>query len=145
MYPFHYILKAHNITMFAGFQVLLVSLYIDGFFAETVVTSNVGQIAGFQKDIEIDGKRTIITEFLGIPYGKDTSGQSIFRRPVPKAHFNGTFNAFTISLPCMQIPTEGTNSTGMTEDCLMLNIFVPRDFTSKTATSLLPVMIWVHG
>ena len=126
-------------------HVILVSLCIGGLVAQTVVTTNVGKIAGFQRDVEIDGKRSVVTEFMGIPYGEDTSGQNRFRRPVPKARFNGTFNAFTISPPCMQIPTIGANSTGMTEDCLMLNIFVPHDFSSTSLTKLLPVMVWIHG
>ena len=111
---------------------------------EIVVTTNVGKIAGKQKEKEILGKRVNVTEFFGIPYAEDTSGQNRFRRPIPKAPFNQTFHAFTISPPCMQLSTLVADNKDMTEDCLMLNIFVPRSFHDNKAEKL-PVMVWIHG
>ena len=133
------VLLVHVMLLMCGF------LLIGHVEAHTIVTTKVGQISGFQKDVEIDGKHAIVTEFLGIPYGEDTSGQNRFRRPIPKAPFNQTFNASTLSPPCMQTPAVGANSSGMTEDCLMLNVYVPGNVSSSNGGKLLPVMIWVHG
>lgn len=126
------------------FVLLLVAVENSFSRSDVVVTTNVGKIAGLKREIEILGKRMVITEFLGIPYAEDTSGKNRFRRPVPKSPFKQTFNAFTVSPPCMQLPTLASNFTDMTEDCLMLNIFVPRDFNTNN-TDKLPVMTWVHG
>lgn len=129
------------------FTSLLICQLIDQSVSQTVVTTNVGKIAGFQTQYTIFGKVNIVTKFLGIPYAEDTSGQNRFKKPIPKAPFNATFNASTISIPCMQAPAIGTNNViNMTEDCLTLNIFVPRDLNSNSTTmAKLPVMIWIHG
>ena len=110
------------------------------------VSTRVGAIAGLRKELDIAGQRKVLTEFLGIPYGEDTSGQNRFKRPIPKATFNTTYNAFELPPPCMQFPNILSNcTTNMTEDCLMLNIYVPRDIGSMASPGLLPVMIWIHG
>ena len=112
---------------------------------EKVVMTNVGKIAGYVHTIDIDGQQKVLTEFLGIPYAEDTSGKNRFARPVPKAAFNETFNAFTISPPCMQTSIVNALTINMTEDCLMLNIYVPFDLSSHTGSDLVPVMVFIHG
>ena len=112
--------------------------------SEVLVTTTVGKIAGKQKEKYVIDRMVNMTEFFGIPYAEDTSGQNRFRRPIPKAPFNYTFKAFTLSPPCMQLTTLIADNKDMTEDCLMLNIFVPRSFHGSD-TEKLPVMIWIHG
>ena len=94
------------------FVLLVVVLFqiicIIGF--ETIVSTSVGTIAGLQKRIEIDGQQRVVTEFLGIPYGEDTSGQNRFRRPVPKVPFHETYKAYTISPTCMQLTISSTSA-----------------------------------
>ena len=111
----------------------------------TVVVTNVGKIAGFVNTIDIDGRQKILTEFFGIPYAEDTSGKNRFARPVPKAAFNDTFDAFTIAPPCMQKSIANALTINMTEDCLMLNIYVPNNLSNHTWSQLVPVMIFIHG
>ena len=112
--------------------------------SETIVNTSIGRIAGLSNRINLLGKQYTVTKFLGIPYGEDTSGSNRFKKPVPKAPFNETFYAYTSSTPCMQAILRG-DPYNRTEDCLRLNIFVPRDFQSASATDKLPVMIWLHG
>ena len=112
---------------------------------ETVVVTNVGRIAGFVKTVDIDGQQNVLTEFLGIPYAEDTSGVNRFARPIPKAKFNETFNAFTISPSCIQKSVANALTSNMTEDCLMLNIYVPFNLSSYTGSQLFPVMVFIHG
>ena len=134
-----------------SFILLLLHVYCvfaDSALTPVTVSTNVGAISGIRKQLDIAGKPTKNTKFLGIPYAEDTSGQNRFKRPIPKANFTGTFNAYTLSPPCMQFPNLLSNcTTNMTEDCLMLNIYVPRDLgrTSPSRLVLLPVMIWIHG
>ena len=132
--------------MYSVFLLMVFCQSSYGSLSPTVVVTSVGAIAGLRKTTNIAGQRKVITEFLGIPYGEDTSGNNRFRKPIPKAHFSLTFNAFTLSPPCMQFPNLLSNcTTGMTEDCLMLNIYVPQDLGTNTSSGLLPVMIWIHG
>ena len=126
------------------FLLLFTILQTSKCVTETVVNTTVGKIAGLSTRVDILGKQYMVTKFLGIPYGEDTSGSNRFRRPVPKAPFNDTFYAYTLSTPCMQAILRG-NPFNRTEDCLRLNIFVPRDFQSLSPTDKLPVMIWLHG
>ena len=128
------------------FSFLLFEIFSSG-LSQPVVSTNVGKIAGFKKELDINGRIRTVTEFLGIPYAEDTSGQNRFRKPIPKAHFNGTFNAFTASPSCMQLNILNAFTDNMTEDCLMLNIYVPMDLSTQndTNTKLFPVMIWIHG
>lgn len=112
--------------------------------SETIVNTSIGRIAGLSDRIDILGQQFTVTKFLGIPFGEDTSGSNRFRKPIPKAPFNETFYAYTPSTPCMQAILRG-DPYNRTEDCLRLNIFVPRDLQSASATDKLPVMIWLHG
>jgi para-nitrobenzyl esterase len=79
-----------------------------------------------------------VAEFLGIPYAAPPVGPLRWRPPnKPPAHA-GTLNAGAYGPACEQSLTIDPVS----EDCLTLNIFAP---ASATASSKLPVMVWVHG
>ena len=97
------------------------------------------------KTIGIDGQQKVLTEFLGIPYAQDTSGKNRFARPDPKAPFNETFKAYAISPPFMQENILNAFTTNITEDCLMLNVYVPFNLSGRTDSKLIPVMIFIHG
>ena len=129
-----------------GFKFVLFLCSIVGrdVLSQPVVSSKVGRIVGIVKDINIDGQRMLTTEFLGIPYAEDTSGQNRFMRPIPKAPFIDTFYAVTISPTCIQFYEGKTPPPRMTEDCLSLNVYVPRRF-QVPSTNQLPVIIWIHG
>jgi len=77
-------------------------------------------------------------QFRGIPYAAPPVGQLRWRPPhAPPAHA-GTLDATKFSPACEQSLT----SDPVSEDCLTLNIFAPREATSA---SKLPVMVWIHG
>ena len=85
--------------------------------SQTIVSMVVGRIAGVRKQTDIEGNTRVVTQFLGIPYGEDTSGHNRFRRPVPKAPFNKTYEAYIILPSCMQLIVPGFDAIDMTEDC----------------------------
>ncbi|KOB69443.1 Carboxylesterase CarE-11, partial [Operophtera brumata] len=91
---------------------------------DRIVTTSVGSIQG---DLDSDGG---YYKFLGIPYGHDA---------VPYPQFDGIYQANNDTDICPQ--DQGGEAVGVL-DCLNLHVYVP---ASATATSRLPVMIWIHG
>jgi para-nitrobenzyl esterase len=84
----------------------------------------------------------LMDEFLGIPYAAPPVGPLRWRPPQPAAHWHGIRAATAFAPHCPQPPSPfGKESTS--EDCLYLNVFVPKQFSGRHAA--LPVMVWVHG
>ena len=83
-----------------------------------------------------------IDEYLGIPYGEDTTGNNRWKAPLPKKPWAPkTFAATTFGDTC---PGSGcTLGIYDSEDCLHLNLFKPSGSSSNLMN--LPVMIWIHG
>ena len=82
-----------------------------------------------------------VNEWLGIPYAAPPVGQLRWYPPQPPAPFTGTYQATQFGSSCPQgISQFGRPSTN--EDCLFLNIYAP---AGATASSRLPVMVWIHG
>ncbi len=83
-------------------------------------------------------------EFLGIPYAQPPVGPLRWRAPVPVRPWRGVRPAVRFGHPCAQPPFGPWNqhdaATGR-EDCLFLNVIVPRWPVKKS----LPVMFWIHG
>lgn len=75
--------------------------------------------------------------YMGIPYAEDTSGKNRWAPPVPKANWNGTWDA-TVYGPTCPGAQNGTES----EDCLSLNVWVP---TTADASVQFNVAVWIHG
>ncbi|KAF2170256.1 hypothetical protein M409DRAFT_19859 [Zasmidium cellare ATCC 36951] len=87
--------------------------------------------------------------FWGIQYGQDTGGSNRFKPPKPFVPEHGcTVEATRPRAACPQ--EKGTNSlplylgniTEISEDCLLLNVARPN---GTTASSKLPVMVYIHG
>lgn len=121
-----------------------------------VATANliVGAIAN---PFVVDSKRHVsyqgiitspgIETFLGIPYGKDTSGVRRFAPPEPFTAPSGyLFNATAAGPSCPQQSGGGflysTNVTYMSENCLNLLLARPANITHGAK---LPVMTYIYG
>jgi para-nitrobenzyl esterase len=97
------------------------------------VTTAYGPVQGFA----VGGTN----QWRGIPYAQPPVGALRFYPPQAPSNFSGTFSALNYSSSCPQSGNSfGINSTN--EDCLYLNITAP---AASTATSRLPVMVWIHG
>lgn len=123
-------------------QALAVSTIIAGAVATPFVTDH-------RKNISYQGINSSpgIESFLGIPYGKDTSGASRFAPPEPFAPPHGHFfNATTEGPSCPQQSgggfLYGTNVTYMSENCLNLLLARPANLTHGAK---LPVMAYIYG
>ena len=94
----------------------------------------------------IRGSRTRgSAKFLGIPYGKPTTGDLRFRPPVPAPAWDGILDCRTYGDACPQanddLPAwqfDGDHSA----NCLNLNVWAP---ASAVPGDCLPVMVWLHG
>ncbi|XP_041371243.1 cholinesterase 2-like [Gigantopelta aegis] len=76
--------------------------------------------------------------FLGIRYA---TGER-FSRPQLTPNITGVYNATTFGPMCVQsLYIHGTNRVDGEEDCLFLNIFVPR----RRSPTKRAVVVWIHG
>ncbi|MEO9132555.1 MAG: carboxylesterase family protein [Sphingomonas sp.] len=88
---------------------------------------------------EADG----IRHFFGIPFAAPPVGDLRWKGPRPAARWSGVRDASTFGPTCEQARPPGLPAAAavpMSEDCLSLNIWSPRDRDGP-----LPVMVWIHG
>ncbi|XP_072014789.1 cholinesterase-like [Amphiura filiformis] len=133
-----------NMVQFLYFALLIVAAYAQTNPVETIKT---GRIKG--KRISVNGS-TEVDAFLGIPFAEPISGERRFKYPVPKASWNGVFNAREYGHGCWQLPDtafpgfEGTEiwnpTVPLSDDCLNLNVWVPYPRPQNAA-----VLVWIYG
>jgi len=83
--------------------------------------------------------------FRGLPYAAPPVGERRWREPQEALPWPGIRAAVAAAPSCPQkrgLSLEGGGDPGrLDEDCLYVNVFVPRERTG----SRLPVMVWLHG
>jgi para-nitrobenzyl esterase len=98
------------------------------------------------------GKQPGVTAFKGIPFAAAPVGDLRWQPPQPAPAWQGVRDATAYGDVCVQNPAPQRfppnsatdipeNFTGMSEDCLNLNIWTP----AKAAGENLPVMVWLYG
>ena len=103
-----------------------------------IVNTTYGPING--SVISLSTNNTVIT-YLGIPFAKAER----FEYPVPPDKWTSILQANKIDKICPQPTLPGSPPSRlslMSEDCLLLNVYVPGNATSN---SQLAVMLWIHG
>ena len=108
----------------------------------TVVGTAYGKIQG-----QIVGGPALSGEtyaFKGIPYAAPPVGALRWKPPQEPSPFSSTWDASYFRPACAQnVPNPSLGAEDpMSEDCLYLNVFVPRSIESGEQ---LPVAIWIHG
>ncbi|KAF7424798.1 hypothetical protein PC9H_010109 [Pleurotus ostreatus] len=91
-----------------------------------------------------------VTSYLGIRYAAAPTQDLRWRAPQPPSTFPGVQSARTPPPQCPQALPNTTvpdtfplsGSSMGTEDCLFLNVFIPRD---RPRNKKLPVIAWIHG
>lgn len=100
------------------------------------VTLNQGQLQGSN-----NGDHYV---FYGIPYAKPPVGNLRWKKPENPEPWDGVLNATVSGTGCMSDPEHPTAPKTRSEDCLLLNIFMPDIAEVETHTPR-PVMFWIHG
>lgn len=85
-----------------------------------------------------------IVVFKGVPFARPPVGDLRWREPQPPESWTGVRPAENFGPRCMQRPIFGDmnfRSSGMSEDCLYLNIWT----SAKTGLEKLPVLVYFYG
>ncbi|RZC36248.1 COesterase and/or Abhydrolase 3 domain containing protein, partial [Asbolus verrucosus] len=77
--------------------------------------------------------------YQGIPYAEPPTGDLRFEPPVPKRNWEGVLDATKDGNICVQSSDPVLGS----EDCLFINVYVPK--LSKFNKQLLPTMVFIYG
>ncbi|VDI79855.1 neuroligin [Mytilus galloprovincialis] len=88
---------------------------------------------------------TEVEEFLGVPYAAPPIKALRFKRPTDPTQWDGIKNTTRVPPACPQaswfyLSTHKPNFQFSNEDCLFMNIFVPR-----VKEKSLPVLLYIHG
>jgi len=90
---------------------------------------------------------TGVAAFRGIPYAEPPTGELRFRRARPKEPWSTPLLATQSGSPCIQIRNADQGVIG-SENCLWLDVVVPRDPSSRSAvdaSARRPVVVFFHG
>lgn len=112
------------------------------------VTTTLGTIRGHPVHAD---DLLVVWEFLGVPYARPPVGNLRFRPPVPAGGWSGIYHAKSNMPGCMQYTGHivGGNASFLStvepsEDCLYMNVWVPRQTRKGNATRI-PIVVFVHG
>lgn len=127
----------HTITI-----ILSVLVLCSGLDNNPIRNTKYGQIRG-KVTTRLPG--TEVEEFLGVPYAAPPIKSLRFKRPTDPTQWDGIMNTSTIPPACPQVnwyylSTHKPNFQLSHEDCLFMNIFVPR-----VKEDSLPVLLYIHG
>lgn len=103
-----------------------------------VISTSYGKLKGSLKTSKYD--ETKYFSFQGIPYAKPPVGNLRFKAPEDLEPWEGVRDALKEG-NCGPQYDMGTKIYIGDEDCLYLNVYVP----NVAQTTLLPVMVWIHG
>ncbi|XP_059843800.1 thyroglobulin [Hypanus sabinus] len=98
-----------------------------------------GILFGESQDTRVGVEWKAVNRFLGVPYAAPPTGEGRFKAP---ASFNwtGQWNATFYRPSCLQPGNAKAVYSTVDEDCLYLNIFVP-----KNTVGNIPVLIFFHN
>ncbi|XP_076110514.1 carboxylesterase 1C-like isoform X1 [Mytilus galloprovincialis] len=108
-------------------------------------TTVINSPSGLIKGLKLNYSKTLepLYEFRGIPFAKPPIGTLRFKKTEPLNKRTEVHDGTKFGAICMQpginfIPEP--SRPAMSEDCLVLNIYVPRNLNES-----LSVMVWIHG
>lgn len=121
---------------YESFVALLISIQIFRSVTQNLIETKDGKILGVSDHW--------VTSFLGIRYAQSPVRTRRFAPPDAFTSWNGTLKAEEYGSACLQAPDSPVhkylNNVQTSEDCLNLNIFIPRDSPREN----IPVLIFIH-
>src|SRR4030042_1275331 len=123
-------------VMFSGFLILILSAATAA-WAEDICSEPVKTAAGLVSGHE--DAQTATCFWKGIPYAAPPEGELRFRAPQPKPAWSGVLDAGSYGDQCMQVLAGDKARKHMSEDCLYLNVWRPKQSGS------FPGMVRIHG
>jgi para-nitrobenzyl esterase len=93
---------------------------------------------GFLRGTEVNDVR----QFRGIPYAAPPTGDKRWRPPQPATRWQGIRDASQFGPHCAQAGG-AFGIASQSEDCLFLNVFLPK--LAFQELPFAPVMVWIHG
>ena len=102
----------------------------------TLVRTDLGLIRGVARHGAI--------EFRGIPYAAPPVGELRWHAPQPATPWVGVRAAADFGSACPQLHRFNLTDESLDEDCLTLNVSVPRAYPPSQGKSW-PVLVWIHG
>jgi acetylcholinesterase len=127
-------------------EVILLCILQTIWSKDPVIMTEKGKVRGFTQNIL--GKN--LDTYLGIPFAKPPVKDLRFKHPLPNDAWESTFNATHMPNTCVQGYDDffgnfsGSQlwnpNTRVSEDCLYLNVWVPRTNIRNAA-----VMVWIYG
>ncbi|RZB38724.1 COesterase and/or Abhydrolase 3 domain containing protein, partial [Asbolus verrucosus] len=102
-----------------------------------LVQINNGRLRG--QESKTIGLNVTYIAYKGIPYAEPPTGNLRFEPPVPKRNWKFVLDAKKEGDICVQ----GLPLVHGSEDCLFINVYVPK--MSQSNNQLLPTMVYIHG
>lgn len=125
------------------FSILIIILLVEYACCQGNIThqTKLGSMRGIITTV----KNETVYQFRKIPFAKPPIGNLRFQQPEKFGSWNQTLDATAFGPSCMQdkrTMSRQLPNNDISEDCLYLNIYVPRNLSPSNNKS---VLIWVHG
>jgi len=125
-------------------MLLFLLLIVHSSAAGTTIHTTLGDINGQTKDVSVDGGHTVSVSFyLGVPFAATTGGVNRFRLTQKRTPWSSDpLDATAYGPGCPQADHNPDVPTEQSEDCLNLNIWIPK---ASNSSSPLPIGVYFHG
>ncbi len=125
-------------TLWVGAVTLLGVPHASAAALSVPASDTVDAPAGMLRGVASNG----VTAFLGVPYARPPVGALRWSPPEALPRWQGVREATHDGADCPQPERMGSPVSSTNENCLFLNVVVPRVPASDRP---LPVMVWIHG
>ena len=85
-----------------------------------------------------------VVSFRGIPYAASPTGERRWAMPEPTQPWEHVRDAFAYGTGCPQVARYGLTQAGYDENCLTVNVTVPRG-AMLAGAKMRPVIAWIYG